>query len=414
MKKTIIIIGGGAAGMMAAISASTENKKVILLEHNEKLGKKIFITGKGRCNITNACAPDEFLNNVVTNKRFMYGSFSRFNNEDMMRYLEKQGLKIKTERGQRVFPVSDRSSDVIGVLKRACEKAGVQIRYHAHVKRINVREPEHIFESVELSDHTVIEGDSLIIATGGVSYQSTGSDGSGYQLAKSIGHTIVKPEPSLVPFEMREPWCRDLMGLTLKNIAIKVKDGKKVVYEGFGEFLFTHFGVSGPLVLTASTRLGKYQKSLQEGKLILQLDLKPALTPEQLDKRLLREFDMYRNKNVSNVIDTLVPKKMSSIILQLCDIPEDKKVRDLSKKDRNKMIEVLKNITLHISGIRGFQEAIITRGGVKTKEVDPKTMESKLVGGVYFAGEILDVDAVTGGFNLQIAWSTGYCAGKNA
>lgn len=411
--KTIIIIGGGAAGLMAAISASAGHSRVILLEHNEKVGKKLFITGKGRCNITNACDPEDFFNNVVTNKRFLYSSFSRFSNWDMMDYLEKEGLKIKTERGQRVFPQSDRSGDVIDTLKRACKKAKVDIRYHAHVERVLLNE-EGLFKAVELKDKELISGDALIIATGGVSYPQTGSDGSGYRLAESLGHTIKTAYPSLVPFEIRESWCKDLMGLSLKNISVKIKNGKKVIYDGFGEFLFTHFGVSGPLVLTASTILGKYQKNLQAGDLVLYLDLKPALTAEQLEKRLLREFDVYRNKNINNVMDTLLPKRMTDIILGLCEIETDKKVRDISKKERNRIIETLKCIPLHITGVRGFAEAIITRGGVNTKEVDPKTMSSKLVPNVYFAGEILDVDAVTGGFNLQIAWSTGFCAGESA
>ena len=408
--KKVIIIGGGAAGLMAAISASQAGKKVTLLEKNEKLGKKLFITGKGRCNITSACPPDEFLNNVMTNPRFMYSSFERFNNEDMMNFLKERGLKIKIERGQRVFPESDRSADVIRVLKKECEKNGVSIRYQSHVVRIHWDEAEG-FRAVELENGQIIEGDSLILACGGNSYQTTGSNGEGYRFAESLGHKIKTPEPSLVPFVMQETWCRDLMGLTLKNVSIKVKDGKKVIDEGFGEFLFTHFGVSGPLVLTASTKLGKYQKSLQAGILTLSLDLKPSLSEEQLEKRFLREFDIYRNKNISNVMDTLLPKKMVSVFLKEAGIEEEKKVRDISKKERRHMIELMKNMTMHIKGVRGFEEAIVTRGGVHIKEVNPTTMESKKVAGVFFAGEILDVDAVTGGFNLQIAWSTGYTAG---
>lgn len=414
--KTIIIIGGGAAGLMAAISASKkrEKQKIILLDHNEKVGKKIFITGKGRCNITNACPPDEFLSHVVTNPRFMYSSFSQFNNEDMMAFLEEEGLKLKVERGARVFPASDKSFDVIDTLKNACKKAGVEIRYRAHVTKIYTKEPEHSFESVELSDHTRIYGDSLILASGGMSYPSTGSDGSGYELAKAMGHTIKTPYPSLVPFTVREPWCKDLMGLTLKNISIKLSDGKKKIYEGFGELLFTHFGVSGPLVLTASTRLGKFQKSLEEGKLVLYLDMKPSLSMEQLNQRLLREFDFYRNKNISNVMDTMLPKKMTGIFLSFAGVPAGKKVRDITKKERAGLMESMKNIPLHISGVRDFNEAIVTRGGICTKEINPGTMESKLIKNLYFAGEVIDIDAVTGGYNLQIAWSTGYCAGENA
>lgn len=419
--RKVIIIGGGAAGMMAAISASKEGKKVLLLEKNEKLGKKLFITGKGRCNITSACDPDEFLNYVATNSRFLYSSFSRFNNHDVVRLLNDAGLKTKVERGQRVFPQSDHSSDVIGTLKRLCDRNHVEILYHAKVEKILLHDHEGVsgekkrsFAGVQLSDGRVIQGDSLIIATGGCSYTSTGSDGDGYRLARELGHSIRPVYPSLVPFIMKETWCRDLMGLTLKNISIRVKNGKKVIYEGFGEFLFTHFGVSGPLVLTASTCLGKYQKALEAGQLTLLLDLKPSLTMEQLEKRYLREFDTYRNKNISNVIERMLPRKMVPVFLREAGVPEDKKVRDITKKERRRMEELMKGMEMHITGVRGFEEAIVTRGGVNVKEVSPTTMESKLVDHVFFAGEILDVDAVTGGFNLQIAWSTGYTAGYSA
>ena len=408
--KTIVIIGGGAAGLMAAISASYEKKKVILLEKNEKLGKKLFITGKGRCNITTSCPPEDFLSNIQTNPRFLYSSFQRFDNESMMRFLKDRGLKIKIERGMRVFPESDHSSDVIRLLKEECVKNGVKFRYHAHAAKIHWDE-EKGFQSVELTDGQIIKGDSLILACGGKSYPSTGSNGEGYQLAASLGHTIREPQPSLVPFVIKETWCKELMGLTLKNVSIRVRDGKKLVYEGFGEFLFTHFGVSGPLVLTASTRLGKHQKALKEGRLRLLLDLKPSLTQEQLEKRFLREFDTFRNKDISNVIDTMLPRKMVPIFLELARIDPHKKVRDIPKADRHRMEILMKELPMSISGVRGFEEAIITRGGVHVKEVNPTSMESKLVPGVFFAGEILDVDGVTGGFNLQIAWSTGYTAG---
>lgn len=400
--------------MMAAISASEAGKKVIILEKNEKLGKKLFITGKGRCNVTTACPPEEFLNHVMTNPRFLYSSFSRFNNEDMIAFLNTAGLKTKVERGQRVFPFSDHSSDVIQTLKRQCEKNRVIIRYHARVTDILLNDEQTAFSGVRLEDGEIITGESLIMACGGNSYASTGSNGEGYLLAESIGHTIKPVYPSLVPFVMKETWCKDLMGLTLKNVSITVKNGKKSIYEGFGEFLFTHFGVSGPLVLTASTCLGKYQKPLEEGKLRLILDMKPSLTMEQMEKRFLREFDTYRNKNISNVIERMLPKKMVPIFLQIADIPEDKKVHSISKKERHRMMELMKGLEMHIEGVRTFDEAIVTRGGVNVKEVSPTTMESKLVKNVYFAGEMLDLDAVTGGFNLQIAWSTGYVAGQNA
>ena len=400
--------------MMAAISASEAGKKVIILEKNEKLGKKLFITGKGRCNVTTACPPEEFLNHVMTNPRFLYSSFSRFNNEDMIAFLNTAGLKTKVERGQRVFPFSDHSSDVIQTLKRQCEKNRVIIRYHARVTDILLNDEQTAFSGVRLEDGEIITGESLIMACGGNSYASTGSNGEGYLLAESIGHTIKPVYPSLVPFVMKETWCKDLMGLTLKNVSITVKNGKKSIYEGFGEFLFTHFGVSGPLVLTASTCLGKYQKPLEEGKLRLILDMKPSLTMEQMEKRFLREFDTYRNKNISNLIERMLPKKMVPIFLRIADIPEDKKVHSISKKERHRMMELMKGLEMHIEGVRTFDEAIVTRGGVNVKEVSPTTMESKLVKNVYFAGEMLDLDAVTGGFNLQIAWSTGYVAGQNA
>lgn len=409
--KKVIVIGGGAAGMMAAISASRGDNQVLLLERNEKLGKKLFITGKGRCNVTTACAPEEFLSSVKSNPRFLYSSFARFNNEDMIRFLNENGLKTKVERGRRVFPVSDHSSDVIAVLRRVCEKQRVEIRYRARAVKILTDEQKNRFVSVVLENGEIIPGDALILAAGGNSYTSTGSDGDGARLAASLGHTIRPAEPSLVPFVMKETWCRDLMGLTMKNISIKVKNGKKNIYEGFGELLFTHFGVSGPLVLTASTCLGKYQKPLREGKLRLILDCKPALTEDILERRFLNEFDMWKNKNISKVIEQMLPKKMVPVFLETAGIPSDKKVRDITKQERKRMVSLMKGMELHIRDVRGFDEAIVTRGGVHVKEVSPATMESKIIENLYFAGEVLDLDAVTGGYNLQIAWSTGYTAG---
>lgn len=438
--KTIIVIGAGAAGMMAALAASSEHSRVILLEKNEKPGKKLFITGKGRCNITNACSMDEIHRHVITNQKFLYSAFDRFTNQDMVRFLEDQGVKTKVERGQRVFPVSDHSSDVIRALKDACRRKNVDIRYHAEVREIITGSDASVcgngakanlsdqgeqdqslkqipaFKEVILSDGSHIYGQALIIATGGYSYQSTGSTGDGYRFAKEMGHSLTEPCPSLVPFEMEETWCRELMGLSLRNVSVQIKNGKKKVYEGFGEFLFTHFGVSGPLILTASTRLGSKSviKALKSGQLMLLLDLKPALSEEQLDKRFLREFDIWRNKNISNVIEQMLPRKLAAVFLQLSEIDPDKKVRDISRQERHRMIKTMKAVPMHITGLRGFDEAIITRGGVNVREVDPKTMESRIVKNVYFAGEVLDVDAETGGYNLQIAWSTGYTAGYHA
>ena len=430
-KHKVIVIGAGAAGMMAAIAAAEEGKSVVILEKNEKAGKKIFITGKGRCNLTTACPSEEFLSNVVTNPKFLYSSFENFTNQDMMRWVQERGLKIKVERGQRVFPQSDHSSDVIRVLEQECRRLGVRITYHAQVEEILTEDlpvseetegkkskkpiqTKH-FLGVRLDDGKMIKADSLIIATGGKSYQATGSTGDGYHFAREIGHKIKEPQPSLVPFTVREGWPRSLQGLSLRNISIKIKHKKKILYEGFGEFLFTHFGVSGPLVLTASTQMGgKNWKLLNSGELVLNLDLKPALDMETLERRFLREFDTFRNKNVANVTSQLLPKKMVKVFLNLVEIPEDKKVRDITKEERRRMVETMKDIPMHLTGVRGFSEAIVTRGGVSTREVNPTTMESKLARNVYFAGEVLDVDAVTGGFNLQIAWSTGRTAGHYA
>ena len=441
---TILIIGAGAAGMMAAIAASSAGKKVILFEKNEKPGKKLFITGKGRCNVTNACETREMQTHVVTNPKFLYSAFSRFGNQDMIEFMKKQGLETRVERGQRVFPVSNRASDVIKTLKETCIRQGVDIRCNKRICDILVSSgdgPAHIagtpisgeedgtlpkdgtgiysasrFAGLVLEDGRAVKGDALIIATGGCSYPSTGSTGDGYRMAQALGHTIREPQPSLVPFVIKETWCKDLMGLSLRNVSVKVRDGKKVIYQGFGEMLFTHFGVSGPLILTASTRLGKksIKKAMEEGRLMLYLDLKPALDLEQLDKRFLREFDTWRNKNISNVIEQMLPRSMVPIFLRLAGVASDKKVHDISRPERRRMEEMMKAIPMHIEGVRGFDEAIITRGGVAVREIDPSTMESRLVKNVYFAGEIIDVDAETGGYNLQIAWSTGYLAGVTA
>lgn len=427
--------------MMAAIKASGNDRKVTLIERNEKLGKKLFITGKGRCNVTTDCPEEDFFTNVPTNPRFLYSSFAGFTNHDMMAFLEKEGLKLKVERGQRVFPASDRSADVLDTLKRCLKKAGVRVMLNSRVKEILCEEDEHAQTAensakkaettensakkkdgnvkkhvigVKMYDGTFLPADAVILATGGASYPQTGSTGDGYDMAAALGHKISEPQPSLVPFVMEEKWCRELMGLSLKNVAIRIRDGKKEVYKGFGEFLFTHFGVSGPLVLTASTCLGKYQDSLKKGSLKLILDLKPALDPETLDKRFMKEFDTYRNKNINNVIETMLPKSLVPVYLMLCGIDPAKKVRDITKKERMYMVETMKNVPMHIKGVRGFEEAIVTRGGVTAKQIDPKTMESRLIKGLFFAGELIDVDAVTGGYNLQIAWSTGNAAGRHA
>ena len=418
--KEIIIVGAGAAGMMAAISASGQKRgsgdrvRVTLIEKNDRPGKKIYITGKGRCNITNGCPPEDFLSSVVTNPRFLYSSFAGWNNEDMVRFLNERGLATKEERGMRIFPVSDHSSDVIRTLRQACMDRGVRFHFEKEAEEILLDPTGKCVKGLKLTDGSELACDCLILACGGCSYSSTGSDGSGYRLAAKAGHKILKPQPSLVPFVMEETWCKDLMGLSLKNVALTLKNGKKSIYEGFGEMLFTHFGISGPLVLTASTCLGRYQKQLKEGKIRCIINFKPALSQEVLDQRLLREFDTWRNKNISTVTDQLLPRKLVPVFLDYCDIPADKKVRDISKKERIRMRESLQSFEMHLKATRGFSEAIVTRGGVDVRGVNPSTMESKLVTGLYFAGEMLDVDAVTGGFNLQIAWSTGHAAGEAA
>lgn len=405
--KNIVVVGGGAAGMMAAITAARNGNKVILLEKNEKLGKKIFITGKGRCNFTNAGDMEDLLNSVVTNKKFLYSAFNGFSNYDCMGFFDELGLKFKIERGNRVFPESDHSSDVIAALNAQMKKLGVDIWLNAEVAEVTQKNGE--FYSVRLKSGKEIKGDSLIIATGGNSYQSTGSTGDGYRFAKSLGHSVTPILPALVPFVVKEEWEKELQGLSLKNVNVTVMDEKKVIYSEFGEMLFTHFGVSGPTVLSASS----YAASIIKNKpLKLVIDLKPALNEEQLDDRILRDFDEQKNKSFKNSLDRLLPKKLIPVVIDLSRINGDKKVNEITKSERLRLVEQLKNFTLTLTGLRGFNEAIVTQGGVNVKEVNPTTLESKLVKNVYFAGEVLDVDAVTGGYNLQIAWSTGYAAAQ--
>ena len=383
----VIIIGGGAAGMMAAYQAAKCGNDVSLYEKNEKLGKKIFITGKGRCNVTNACEIEELLDHVVTNKEFLYSGFYSFTNDAMMEFLEELGCPLKVERGNRVFPVSDHSSDVIAALQRGLRKENVDIYFNTTVKKILIE--DGIVTGVRLASGDTVKADKVVVATGGMSYQATGSTGDGYDFARKAGHKVTKLTPALVPFEIKEDYCKQLMGLSLRNVAvIMTADGKKI-YEDFGEMLFTHFGISGPVVLSASSYIGRYQG--KELKFII--DLKPALNKEQLDH--------------------LLPKKLIPVMIELSGIPEHKKVNEITKKERERFVSLLKHLELTITGVRGFKEAIITQGGVNVKEIDPGTMESKKIKGLYFAGEVLDLDAVTGGFNLQIAWSTGYLAGMN-
>lgn len=428
--KQVIVIGGGAAGMMAAIGAAKEGARVTLLEQNEKTGKKIFITGKGRCNLTNACEQEDFFSHVISNGKFLYSAFYQMDNQSVMDFFENAGCRLKVERGDRVFPVSDHSLDVIAALNRQMEKEGIKVCLHTKVKELLTTvesgnreyaaedvngaqsQPEELrIMGVKLADGRVLNADAIIVATGGKSYETTGSTGDGYGFAEGVGHTVKEVKPALVPFTVKESWCMELQGLSLKNVAITLKSDKKKIYEGFGEMLFTHFGVSGPLILSASSYYGKkfYGMPVQ-----LLIDLKPALTREQLDKRLLKDFDENKNRQFKNALDGLFPSKLIPIMIRLSGISPEKRVNEITREERSHLIECTKALALTVTGTRDFKEAIITQGGVRVKEVNPSTMESKLVKGLYFAGEVLDLDAVTGGFNLQIAWSTGYLAGVSA
>lgn len=407
--KTIIVIGGGAAGMLAAITAAEQGASVVLLEKNEKLGKKIYITGKGRCNLTNACETEELLKKIVTNRRFMYSALYGFSNEDTIRFFEESGLPVKIERGERVFPVSDKSSDVIQVLEKRLIKAGVTIRFHSEVNRVLTEENK--VTGVELKSGERLLCDACIVATGGLSYASTGSTGDGYTFAKLCGHTVTECYPSLVGLKITEPFAKELEGLSLKNVSLSAKQGKKELYKDLGELLFTAEGVSGPLVLSASAVI---TDRLSQGEVVLSLDLKPGLSKEELNARILRDFEEAKNKQFKNALDKLLPQRLIRVIIALSGISEEKQVNAVTKEERAALVELLKGMPMHVKRTGGFNEAVITRGGVSVKEVNPSTMESKLTGGLYFAGEVLDVDALTGGYNLQIAWSTGYLAGSSA
>lgn len=406
-----VVIGGGAAGMMAAISASDNgDNKVTLIEKNEKLGKKLFITGKGRCNVTNAADMDTLFANVVTNPKFLYSSFYTFDNHMLMDFVEKAGCRLKVERGDRVFPVSDHSSDIIAAFTRELKKRNVKIMLNTEVKELITAEGANQLvecSGVRLKDGSVIDCDKCIVCTGGVSYPSTGSTGDGYRFAKESGHRLAEARPSLVPLEISEEWCYGLMGLSLKNVSVRMINGKKELYSGFGEMLFTHFGVSGPLILSASCFYSKRKSD----DVRLYIDLKPALDIEQLDKRLLRDFEDNKNKAFKNSLSGLFPARLIPVMIELSGIEPDKKVNEISREERRSFLELIKNLPLTVTGTRPFAEAIITQGGVSVKDIDPHTMESKMVKNLYFAGEVLDIDAMTGGFNLQIAWSTGYLAG---
>ena len=401
----ILIVGGGAAGMMAAISAAKCGHDVHLYEKNEKLGKKIYITGKGRCNVTNACDTEDLFNNIVTNKKFMYSSIYTFDNNMVQDFFEEEGCPLKTERGNRVFPVSDKSYDIINALERAMKKLGVHINLFSEVSDIIV--DNNTAKGIFVSGKKIM-GDRILLATGGYSYPSTGSTGDGHSFAKKYGHDVTKCSPALVPFVAKEEWVKDLQGLSLRNCKVTLFNDNKIIYEDFGELLFTHFGVSGPTVLSASSYVTEL---IKKKELRLSIDLKSALDLQTLDERVLRDFEENKNRIFGNSLDKLLPKSLIPVVIERSEIPYDKKVNEITKDERKKLINTIKNFDLTLTGLRGFNEAIITHGGINVKEIDPGTMESKIIKNLFFAGEIIDVDAVTGGFNLQIAWSTGYLAG---
>ena len=444
----VLIIGGGAAGMMAGVFAARNHHEVHILEKNEKLGKKVFITGKGRCNVANACDTEELFPAVMSNPKFLYSGFYSFGPRDVMNFFEEAGVPLKIERGNRVFPQSDHSSDIIRALERELKKAGAVIHLHTAVKEI-VKESETDSASenqsqnefrneaadqesakakdkagkadntvkekitgVILEDGTFIKGDAVIVATGGFSYQSTGSTGDGYRFARELGLKVTDISPSLVPLKTKEDYIPKLQGLSLKNTGLTIKNGKKVLYEDFGEMMFTHFGVTGPMILSASAHIGAKLAKAPNGELSAYLDLKPALTKEQLDARILREFEAGQNKQFKNVIGVLFPSSLTPVMLELGGIPAEKKIHDISREERQHFIDLIKAFPFTITGMGEFKEAIITKGGVSVKEINPGTMESKKISGLYFTGEVLDLDAVTGGYNLQIAWSTAYLAAQ--
>lgn len=470
----VAVIGGGAAGMFAAAAAAANGHQVDLLEKNEKLGKKLYITGKGRCNLTNSCDMETLFENVCSNRKFLYSAFYGFSNQDTIAFFEGCGLRTKVERGNRVFPYSDHASDVIAALAGEMKRRGVRVHLrtevqeilteletgtaagaregpgaahaeerksevaggaqegpgaaHAEVRKTDVAgaaredpgapravrrageaEGKPRVRGVRLTDGRVFAADAVIVATGGLSYPTTGSTGDGYRFARELGHTVTGLSPALVPLEVAEEDAARMQGLSLRNVKAAVLDGKKVLYEAFGEMMFTHFGVTGPLILSASSQI---QKHLNKHPLLLKINLKPALSPDQMEARLLREFDENKNRQFKNALGALYPAKMIPVIIQRSGISPEKAVHDISREERQTLAAVTREFTLTVTGLRDYNEAIITRGGVAVKEIRPQTMESRLVSGLHFAGEVLDVDALTGGFNLQIAWSTGYAAGR--
>lgn len=408
MSDRVIVIGAGAAGMMAAGKAAEKGRDVLLLEKNDKVGWKLLISGKGRCNITNNTDIEGLIQNIPGNGNFLYSAFYNFSNEDLMRLLESEGLQLKTERGGRVFPVSDKSRDVVATMLRFIEKRGVKLRLNSPVEAVLAE--NGAVTGVKLKDGGILDAGSVILATGGASYPKTGSNGDGYRIAAQLGHTVTPLKPSLIPLITAGKTAAQLQGLSLRNISIEIVDRKgRKIYSDFGEMLFTHFGVSGPVILSASRHILPY--GYKDVKLII--DLKPALDAETLDSRLQRDFEKFSRKQFKNSLDELLPQKMIPVIIELSGIPEDKPVNQITKEERHRLIDLLKHFTLEITGSRPITEAIVTAGGVRTSEINPSTMESKLVKGLYFAGEIIDVDGYTGGFNLTIAFSTGCLAGMS-
>ena len=410
----VIVIGGGPAGMMAAITAAENGNDVTILEKMPSFGRKLLITGKGRCNITSSLYMSEFIKNTPGNGRFLYSAFQNYTNADIIEFLRKQGLKVKEERGNRIFPVTDKSIDVLNCFKKRIDELKIKYKFDTRVEKILIKSNEVLGVR---TNKEIIQTDKIILATGGKSYPLTGSTGDGYKIAKDLGHTITPIKPSLVPLEVYEKEeCKRLQGLSLRNVAIKLIDEerKKLIYEDFGEMVFTHFGISGPTILSSSAHLARYREIdylLKKKYISLSIDLKPALTEEQLDYRILRDFKEIKNKQFKHSLDKLLPQKLIPLIIEVSGIDGNKRVNEITKTERKRLGQLLKNFTITIKAFRPVEEAIITAGGVSTREINPKTMESKLIKGLYFAGEIIDVDAYTGGFNLQIAYSTGYTAG---
>ncbi len=401
------IVGGGAAGMLAGVYAARKGQQVVLYEQNEKLGKKLFITGKGRCNVTNACETEALFAGVTGSPKFLYSAFYAYTNRDVMDFFEEIGVPLKVERGNRVFPVSDHSSDIIRGLERELKRQGVEIHLQTKVESLWLE--QGILRGLCVAGKRREAFDRVLVATGGLSYPSTGATGDGYRFARSAGHTVTDLTPSLVPLHTKEAYIPKLAGLSLKNAGLTIRDGKKKLYEDFGEMLFTHTGVSGPMILSASAHVGE---RLKDGPLYVEVDCKPARSPKQVEERLLREFQKGLNKQMKNVIAPLYPASLAPVILEVAGIPEEKKVHDISREERRRLVETTKAFPFTITGLGDFKEAVITRGGVSVKEIHPGTMESRKIKNLYFIGEVLDLDAVTGGYNLQIAWSTAYLAAQ--